>query len=64
MWNIGQRLETIVNMLFCTRHCFENGDITEPIYQRRMLRLQLEWREIWQREVAYVLRPDTAAPYC
>jgi transposase len=43
---IGKRLETIVNMLFRTRHRFENGDITEPIYQRRMLRLQRAWREV------------------
>jgi transposase len=42
---IGKRLETIVNMLFRTRHRFENGDITELIYQQRMLRLQRSWRE-------------------
>ena len=42
---IGKRLETIVNILFRTRHRFENGDITEPIYQRRMLRLQRSWHE-------------------
>jgi hypothetical protein len=27
-------------MLFRTQHRFKNGDITEQIYQRRMLRLQ------------------------
>jgi transposase len=32
-------------MLFRTRHRFENGDITDPIYQRRMRRLQRSWRE-------------------
>lgn len=42
---IGKSLETIVNMLFRTRHHLENGNITEPICQRRILRLQKVWRE-------------------
>lgn len=42
---IGQRLEGIVHLLFRTRHRFENDDITEAVYLRRMSRLQLSWRE-------------------
>jgi transposase len=41
---IGKRLENRVHLLFRIRHRYENGDITEPIYRRRMSRLQRNWR--------------------
>ena len=41
---IGKRLECMVHLLFRIRHRYEQGDITEHIYRRRMLRLQTAWR--------------------
>lgn len=42
---MGKRLEGTVHLLFRIRHRYENGDITEPIYRRRMLRLKQSWRK-------------------
>ena len=42
---IGKRLENRVHLLFRIRHRYESGDISEPIYRRRMLRLQRSSRK-------------------
>lgn len=41
---IGQQLATAVQLLFRTQHRFDNQQITERIYQRRMQRIQSHWR--------------------
>ena len=40
---VGQRLVGLVNILFRTRHRFEQGLLTEPIYLRRMHKLKSHW---------------------
>jgi transposase len=42
---IGKRLESMVHLLFSTGYWFENNDITEAIYRRRVSRRQRNWRE-------------------
>lgn len=41
---IGQRLSLAIHLLFRTQHRFDNQQITEQCYRRRMQRIQTDWR--------------------